>query len=170
MPSRDPEVRKKRNAEWYQRNRELHLVRSRRYNAKPETKAKKHADYLANKEKRLAQNRERRRKNPDCRKGEWARLKQRDPDRVKSHQLWTAYGIRLADYNRMLAAQGDVCAICKEPNKRKYFDVDHDHISGAVRGLLCRTCNTAVGYLEHLEPYHLKATREYLETTLTLMA
>jgi hypothetical protein len=50
----------------------------------------------------------------------------------------------------MLAAQAGVCAICRGPQNSHYrfFDVDHDKISGVVRGLLCRRCNTGLGYLE----------------------
>jgi Recombination endonuclease VII len=54
------------------------------------------------------------------------------------------YGMSIEDYDRMLAAQGGVCGICQKPSKRKngLFDVDHDHRTGRVRGLLCHGCNT----------------------------
>jgi hypothetical protein len=59
------------------------------------------------------------------------------------------YRMSIEDYDRMLAAQGGVCAICKGPSKRKngLFDVDHDHKTGKVRGLLCHGCNTGIGLL-----------------------
>jgi len=72
------------------------------------------------------------------------------------------YGISLDDYHKMLEAQGGVCAICKEPGKpsrkkpTKYLiprllDVDHDHVTGRVRGLLCNSCNRRlVATLEQL--------------------
>ena len=42
----------------------------------------------------------------------------------------------------MLEHQGGVCAICKRPPRGKLpLNVDHDHKTGAVRGLLCWTCN-----------------------------
>lgn len=50
----------------------------------------------------------------------------------------------------MLEAQGGVCAICKGPETKpnaKYLAVDHDHATGAVRGLLCNNCNRAIGLL-----------------------
>jgi hypothetical protein len=41
----------------------------------------------------------------------------------------------------MLAAQGGGCAICGAPPKTRRLHVDHDHKTGAVRGLLCYRCN-----------------------------
>jgi hypothetical protein len=56
----------------------------------------------------------------------------------------------------MLAAQGGGCAICERPPRPDIsLHVDHDHVSGAVRGLLCFRCNNALGDLgddlQHLE-------------------
>lgn len=54
-------------------------------------------------------------------------------------------GVTLEDYYRMLAAQGGGCAICQRPpSERRRLDVDHDHRSGKVRGLLCHRCNRAL--------------------------
>ena len=58
------------------------------------------------------------------------------------------YGISAADYDRLLVAQGGVCAICGGNNlakNRNTLDVDHCHDSGKVRGLLCGRCNRAIG-------------------------
>jgi hypothetical protein len=50
-------------------------------------------------------------------------------------------GFTAEDYDRLLAAQGGGCAICKAPPKTRRLHVDHDHKTGAVRGLLCHRCN-----------------------------
>jgi hypothetical protein len=51
-----------------------------------------------------------------------------------------------ADYQIMMARQGGVCAIClRQPAKR--LCVDHCHATGKIRGLLCRACNGALGFL-----------------------
>jgi hypothetical protein len=73
------------------------------------------------------------------------------------------YGITQNDFDVMLAGQWEGCAICKMPFT-KTPDVDHDHVSGHVRGLLCRKCNLIVGYLENDEELILKAT-DYLKKT-----
>ena len=62
------------------------------------------------------------------------------------------YGITDEVYEQMLIAQGGVCAICKTDTPqglRKYFCVDHNHVTGKVRGLLCQSCNILVAYAEH---------------------
>lgn len=53
-------------------------------------------------------------------------------------------GITDADYAAMLAAQGGHCAICPSTPKTRRLHVDHDHATGAVRGLLCHRCNRAL--------------------------
>ena len=61
----------------------------------------------------------------------------------------TRYGLTLADYDRMLAAQDGVCAICKKTDPhQKSLSIDHDHRTEQVRGLLCGSCNFLIGYLE----------------------
>lgn len=58
-------------------------------------------------------------------------------------------------FAEMLETQGGVCAICQRPEKVvdprngrvKSLAVDHDHESGAVRGLLCQNCNKGIGNL-----------------------
>jgi DNA-directed RNA polymerase subunit RPC12/RpoP len=54
------------------------------------------------------------------------------------------YKISLKQYDALLKKQGYLCAICGKPQKdsKLHFDVDHDHVRGVVRGLLCRYCNS----------------------------
>lgn len=62
--------------------------------------------------------------------------------------LQRGYGITADQYDTMFRQQGGVCAICNGVNRdgRKLF-VDHDHGTGAVRGLLCNLCNRGIGNL-----------------------
>lgn len=55
----------------------------------------------------------------------------------------TRYGLTIDDYDAMLEVQGGACAICRrtENGKRQFFDIDHDHATGEIRGLLCNRCN-----------------------------
>ncbi len=59
------------------------------------------------------------------------------------------YGITSNYYDELLEAQGGCCAICSQPvvEGGKWLAVDHNHANGKVRGLLCDTCNTALGLL-----------------------
>jgi hypothetical protein len=53
-------------------------------------------------------------------------------------------GLSVEEYDAMLKAQGGGCAICGNPPKTRRLDVDHDHKTGKVRGLLCHRCNRAL--------------------------
>lgn len=68
-------------------------------------------------------------------------------DGERERHLKRKYGITLDDYRGMLDAQGGRCAICSaiEP-LNKTLDVDHDHKTGIVRGLLCTSCNRMLGH------------------------
>ncbi|MDZ4827914.1 MAG: endonuclease domain-containing protein [Actinomycetota bacterium] len=80
----------------------------------------------------------------------------------KSH-LKRNYGITVEDYDRMLAEQGGGCAICaKAPRDDIALHVDHDHQTGVVRGLLCFTCNNALGDLND-DPERLYKAVTYLD-------
>lgn len=64
-------------------------------------------------------------------------------------RLRTIYGISADDFDKMLADQDGVCAFCKggPARKTKRLFVDHCHETGRVRGLLCLSCNQALGRL-----------------------
>ena len=61
------------------------------------------------------------------------------------------FGITQQEYDMMLKEQGGFCAICRGPETQMYrgflmsLAVDHDHETGKVRGLLCKSCNLAIG-------------------------
>lgn len=64
-------------------------------------------------------------------------------------ELRRRYGISIEQYEATLVAQSGVCAICYQRCRTgQRLCVDHDHATGAVRGLLCRRCNNGLGYLE----------------------
>jgi hypothetical protein len=53
-------------------------------------------------------------------------------------------GITDEVYFEMLERQGGHCALCLATPKTRRLHVDHDHKTGAVRGLLCHRCNRAL--------------------------
>lgn len=62
--------------------------------------------------------------------------------------LQNRYGITVEQYKEMFEKQGGLCAICGKPEQiHANLSVDHCHISGKVRGLLCTNCNRAIGLL-----------------------
>lgn len=60
--------------------------------------------------------------------------------------LHQKYRVTRDDYDRMFAEQQGRCAICRTAHD--ILNVDHDHATGAVRGLLCKNCNIALGWLK----------------------
>lgn len=58
--------------------------------------------------------------------------------------LWNKYGITEVQYDAMVAEQGGLCALCGLPGE---LVVDHDHATGAIRGLLHGLCNVGIGAL-----------------------
>lgn len=67
-------------------------------------------------------------------------------DACLNSTLKKRYGITSAQYAEMLQEQGGMCAICGNPDAlQRRLAVDHCHVTGKVRGLLCTECNLALG-------------------------
>jgi hypothetical protein len=68
-------------------------------------------------------------------------------DYFENARLSSLYGITLDEYDSMLLNQDGKCKICNidQSELKESLHVDHDHINGKVRGLLCRKCNLALG-------------------------
>lgn len=62
-------------------------------------------------------------------------------------------GATLEQYDELFAQQNGKCLICNEPPKgtsriTQNLHVDHDHLTGKIRGLLCNRCNRGIGFFE----------------------
>jgi hypothetical protein len=77
--------------------------------------------------------------------------------RVSDRKAWLSrsYGLSIDDYNRLLAEQDGLCAICLQSEVAlnangvpRSMSVDHNHNTGKVRGLLCHNCNRKLGWYE----------------------
>lgn len=73
----------------------------------------------------------------------WSGLEKEDA------RLQRDYGITQSQLNALIEFQDHKCAICFKPidRTRKTTNVDHDHKTGEVRGVLCSSCNTGLGHL-----------------------
>lgn len=75
------------------------------------------------------------------------------------------YGISADEVDAMLAAQGGRCAICgRVPERAGSWHLDHDHMTGQLRGILCIDCNHGLGKLQD-DLHVLQAAVEYLRRT-----
>ena len=85
-----------------------------------------------------------------------------------------ARGITLDQYQEMLEKQNGVCAICFLPETRKdprtkssmRLTIDHCHSTNKVRGLLCHSCNTAIGKLGDDIPRIIRAAKYIKQSQL----
>jgi len=104
-------------------------------------------------------------RNYECKECTKARVKAtRDPERARDRHYRRLYGISLADFNRMVLSQGSRCACCgsNEPGgKHNQWCVDHDHVTGQIRELLCKDCNIVLGLVED-SPEHLQRLLQYI--------
>lgn len=68
-------------------------------------------------------------------------------ERQQTNQLRRLYGITFDQFTQILESQNNCCAICKSkvPGGRGQFHVDHDHLTGKIRGILCSNCNLMLG-------------------------
>lgn len=96
---------------------------------------------------------------------EWARA---NKEKTQQHTRYHRYRLREEDYLALIEKQNGLCAICEEPFEGTPH-VDHDHsccpyggptCGKCVRGLLCRRCNTFVGFVE--TGNHFKKIEKYL--------
>ena len=84
-------------------------------------------------------------------------------------------GITPTEFDRLLEGQGGVCAICGESETAKsrwgtvkQLAVDHNHVTGTIRGLLCYTCNSGLGYFKD-NPRLLEAAVQYLASEVGVL-
>lgn len=79
----------------------------------------------------------------------------------REYYLQKTWGLTEKQYDGILAGQGGKCAICLKPPTSTALAVDHDHITGRIRGLLCYRCNHfLVG--RHRDPELVQRIADYL--------
>ena len=78
------------------------------------------------------------------------------------------FGIDFEEYLRILRGQGDKCAICGKRmlDTDRLFHVDHNHVTGKIRGILCGNCNLGVGNFQD-SPDILRNAITYLQENVT---
>lgn len=71
------------------------------------------------------------------------------------------YGVSIEHVEDLYEKQLGMCAICGDSMSYDNYNIDHSHVTGKVRGLLCKVCNLSLGYVEK-EGWLTKALK-YLE-------
>jgi Autographiviridae endonuclease VII len=130
-----------------------------------EAMARRRADPVFREKERRA-DRARIAANRDERNAEWRRKYANDEEFRAKHnasgftsrrkRTLKKHGLSLEDYEAMLARQQGACGICEIPFRRTPC-IDHCHVTGLVRGLLCNNCNLAIGNLQDNPIFAYKA-------------
>lgn len=118
---------------------ECHNVRNREYGKtrKDQTAARMRRWIDNNREEHRVKARERMRRWRETNGGK---------RKMKGYLLQRNYGISIDDFEQMAVQQKGLCAICDDKLDMGFNTaVDHDHATGAVRGLLCSRCNRSLG-------------------------
>ena len=144
------EERAEYRAAYYRANKERAAETARAYQEANKERIREHRrNYRMNEEAKairaewIASNRDRVKANNK-------RDRERNADTRRNRDFVVKYGITIDDYYRMFDEQGGVCAVCfRPPNAGRRMAVDHDHNTGAIRGLLCNSCNLALGHLQY---------------------
>lgn len=106
-----------------------------------------------------------RQQNPDKWRKQYTAYRQGRGIKARASDLRRFYGMTVDDYMALVVAQDGKCAICDAPPKAgKILHVDHDHSTGVVRGLLCGSCNSGLGYFRD-DIERLLLAVAYLETS-----
>ena len=130
---------------------EVYANKSSRDGHRPECKAcnlaTRRAKYAENPRPYIERTRKWQLENPERVRATMERFKaagKRTASNRKSH-LKRKYGLTLEAFDQLLASQGGGYAICGRPDAD---NVDHDHRTGRLRGILCFNCNIAIGQVQ----------------------
>lgn len=133
---RTKEVNSKKSLEWRNKHRE-------------ELRQKSRERYSREKEHCAAVNKAWRERNKERVTATAKAYREKNKDKIQAWYMRRRYGISIDDYMDILKKQGGKCAICGSKDFRgKLPHIDHDHITGEVRGLLCLNCNAGIGNLK----------------------
>lgn len=97
---------------------------------------------------------ERREKQKDYDKAYWKKWAGRNVEKLKirdkSYSLKRKFNMTTEQYDELKRQQGGKCACCPKEfsSNGKNLAVDHCHVTGKIRGLLCNECNTSLGLLK----------------------
>lgn len=141
---------KERRAAWYASHREECLARSR-------------ANYIAHREERRAKHKiwsATHRGERNSYHKAWAKA-HLEESRIRTRMY--KYGISHSEFCALLNKQGGVCAICRRIGwNGRGPHIDHNHATGKIRGIICSSCNTGLGYIKD-NPNIARAMADYLE-------
>jgi Recombination endonuclease VII len=153
------EQRRKYQQEYQRQRRRDQREYMREYYQRPEVKARKR-EYRRQYDKR-----------PEAIAARQAYLqrpevqaKRREREQARNQRK--SYGLSLADWAAMYQAQSGRCASCQRPlatsHPSRKVHVDHDHTTGAIRSLLCKSCNLVIAHGDE-DASRIRMAADYLD-------
>lgn len=85
-----------------------------------------------------------------------------DSDDKRWRRIMTVYNLSKERFFEILSNQENCCAICRAELTVEKSHIDHCHVSGIVRGILCSRCNQGIGLFRESKEIMLSAIK-YLE-------
>jgi hypothetical protein len=136
MPYKNKEDERANRRKYLEANKSLIVERKLRY-------------YLANKEKINSKQRDWYARNRDSQLEKKKVYNETHAEQKHRSYLRRAYGVTADEYERLLVTNDYKCEICLIDQRytKKRHAVDHCHLTGKIRGLLCSNCNIAIGHL-----------------------
>jgi hypothetical protein len=90
----------------------------------------------------------------------WRAEKKRRREAAHEKAVQRTYGLSEGEYAQLYEFQGGKCALCRRSTgATRRLSVDHDHATGAVRGLACRPCNTLLGHARDAVEFFQRCAR-----------
>lgn len=97
-----------------------------------------------------------------CKRENGAKYREKNKKHILIMNRIGRYGITMGEFKALWEKQKGFCAICEEVLDKNKYRIDHDHASGKVRGLLCSSCNAAIGLLKD-SPEIISNAARYVE-------
>jgi len=143
--------------EYLRKNREKIKEKRRNYFKKYfKTYRKKYTDYY----------REYRKTHKEQTKNSYKKYQKTHKEKIREYCIKHKYNLTKLDFNNLLLAQNNRCAICNESldlTNTRNIHIDHNHKTKKIRGILCQKCNQAIGLLRDNPEYAYNASI-YLES------
>lgn len=162
---------KRKRAAYHREYRSKNLLKMKEQGKLYYIKNKERISQYNKSESRRKRDRELRKKyykeNPERFKSSVKKYRDNNIEKVrlmdKSSNLKRTWGITLEEKEKIMLSQNNCCAICLVSfDKIKIVCIDHNHVTGKVRNLLCVPCNAGIGnFKENINI--LKSAITYIE-------
>lgn len=94
-----------------------------------------------------------------CKRENGKKYRDKNRKEISLRNRVARYKVSLEFVIDLYKSQNERCAICRTPVDFETSRIDHDHITGKVRGILCTSCNTGIGLFKDSPEILINASR-----------